>query len=149
MNMDKKFKSMILLCAIGSVIISAAAAASFSENEGTLLLRKTGEYDRTIEYQSEAGSYLNAHLTDEFQTNDSEIIMLSDSDATAEYTVNINTATVQELDALLPGIGIKKAEAIVEYRTIVGGFKSLEELMEVDGIGRKIFEKIRPYCVLS
>lgn len=48
--------------------------------------------------------------------------------------VNINTADVAELTKL-KGIGVKKAEAIVAWRTANGGFKSLDQLLDVKGIG--------------
>ncbi len=48
--------------------------------------------------------------------------------------VNINTATAEELEAL-KGIGKAKAQAIVTYREQFGEFESLEELMDVKGIG--------------
>jgi competence protein ComEA len=56
--------------------------------------------------------------------------------------VNINTADAEAL-ASLEGIGKAKAEAIVEYRKTNGPFKSLEELVEVKGIGDKMLEKIK------
>jgi competence protein ComEA len=56
--------------------------------------------------------------------------------------VNINKADVATLDSL-DGIGEKKAEAIIAYRTEHGEFKTLEELKEVPGIGDKMFEKIK------
>jgi len=55
--------------------------------------------------------------------------------------VNINTATVQELEAL-PGIGAAKAEAIVKYREANGKFKTKEDLTQVKGVGEKILVKI-------
>ncbi|USD64471.1 ComEA family DNA-binding protein [Vibrio sp. SCSIO 43136] len=60
-----------------------------------------------------------------------------------EITVNINTATAQELATLLKGIGQSKAEKIVEYRDANGKFKSADELAEVKGIGNATVEKNR------
>jgi competence protein ComEA len=57
-------------------------------------------------------------------------------------TLNINTATVAELDAL-PGIGTKTAALIIEYRQKNGPFKKIEELMNVRGVGEKNFLKLR------
>ena len=56
--------------------------------------------------------------------------------------VNINTATKEELDAL-PGIGPVKAQAIVDYRTRNGPFKSLDDVKKVKGIGDATFDKIK------
>ncbi len=66
-----------------------------------------------------------------------------DSPAAQKSTINLNTATVDQL-ATLPGIGQKTAALIIEYRTKSGGFKKIEELMNVKGIGEKSFLKIRP-----
>lgn len=63
-------------------------------------------------------------------------------------TVNINTADVAALDSL-DGIGEKKAEAIVAYRTEHGEFKTLEDLKEVSGIGDKLFDKIKDQIALT
>lgn len=61
-------------------------------------------------------------------------------------TINVNTATAQELADFLPGVGTVKAESIVAYREAIGGFKSVDELIEVSGIGESTLEKIRDYC---
>ena len=58
--------------------------------------------------------------------------------------VSINTANIQTL-MTLSGIGEKKAEAIIEYRSKNGYFKSIEEIMNVSGIGKSIFEKIKDF----
>ena len=59
-------------------------------------------------------------------------------------TVNVNTATVEELQ-LLPGIGEARAAAVVALRKKRGGFKSVDELVEVRGIGDTAMEKLRPF----
>lgn len=64
--------------------------------------------------------------------------------AAAAAAVNVNTATAEELTAL-PGIGEKRAQAILEIRKEKGGFKSVDELTEVKGIGPANLEKLRPY----
>ncbi len=56
--------------------------------------------------------------------------------------VNINLAVQKDLEEL-PGIGPTLAERIVDYREKKGGFKSIEELKQVSGIGEKKFEEIR------
>ncbi len=56
--------------------------------------------------------------------------------------VNINTADTEELKTL-NGIGDAKAKNIIDYREQNGGFKSIEDLKNVTGIGDKMFEKIR------
>ena len=56
-------------------------------------------------------------------------------------SVNINTASADELSTL-PGVGMKKAEAIIDYRELNGDFTSTEEIVNVKGIGPKMLEKI-------
>ncbi|MBQ9050802.1 MAG: helix-hairpin-helix domain-containing protein [Lachnospiraceae bacterium] len=56
--------------------------------------------------------------------------------------IDINTADKQEL-MRIPGIGESKADRIIEYRQIHGRFGSIEELMNVSGIGSGIYEKMK------
>src|SRR5262245_52302162 len=58
--------------------------------------------------------------------------------------VNVNTATVEELQ-LLPGIGETRARAIVAAREERGGFKSVDDLSEVKGIGQASLARLRPF----
>ena len=60
-----------------------------------------------------------------------------------EVTVNINTATPEELSALLVGIGDKKAQEIVQYRYQNGAFQKPDDLANVKGIGAATVEKNR------
>lgn len=57
--------------------------------------------------------------------------------------VNINQASAEELAKKLHGIGIQKAKAIVEYREKYGAFNTLENILEVRGIGPAFLEKNR------
>lgn len=64
------------------------------------------------------------------------------SSSNNENKVNINTASINELDTL-SGIGPSKAEAIIKYREENGTFKSIEEIKNVTGIGEALFEKFK------
>lgn len=91
-------------------------------------------------------------------TNDSDISTLSYSDVLynnqiidipkkGTNRISINNADI-DLLVTLPGIGNKIAQRIIEYRNTYGSFTSLEELKNVQGIGDKIFEKIKSYICL-
>lgn len=58
--------------------------------------------------------------------------------------VNLNTATADELE-LLPGIGAARAQAVIGLRKQRGGFKSVDELKDVKGIGDTALERLRPF----
>ncbi|MFL0913317.1 ComEA family DNA-binding protein [Vibrio parahaemolyticus] len=58
-----------------------------------------------------------------------------------EITVNINTASAEEIATMLKGIGEKKAQSIVDYRTEHGPFKTAADLTNVKGIGEATIKK--------
>jgi competence protein ComEA len=67
---------------------------------------------------------------------------------TAAAPLNLNTATAAQLETL-PGIGPALAARILEQRQKAGGFKKVEELMNVKGIGEKAFLKIKPLVTVT
>lgn len=62
--------------------------------------------------------------------------------------MDLNTATREEL-MLLPGVGDKTAGRILEKRAKTGGFKSIEDLMTIKGIGEKKFDRLKPYVIVN
>jgi len=68
--------------------------------------------------------------------------------ASVSGPLNLNTATVSQLETL-PGIGKSTAERILEYREKSGGFRKIEDLMNVRGIGEKNFLKLKPLVTVS
>lgn len=61
--------------------------------------------------------------------------------------VSLNTATIEEL-LTLPNIGEAKAKDIIKYREEHGGFNNIEEIMNVKGIGKSTFEKLKDYIII-
>lgn len=70
------------------------------------------------------------------------------SEPITEFPINVNTAGSAELQ-MLDGIGPAYAQNIIDYREANGGFDSIEELINVKGIGEKRLENIRPYIKIE
>lgn len=63
-------------------------------------------------------------------------------------SVNINTASADELAKMMNGVGIKKAQSIVSYREQYGPFKTIDDLKQVPGIGSALLERNRDHLSL-
>ncbi len=70
------------------------------------------------------------------------------SGAALSGVVNVNTATPEQLQ-LLPGVGEARAVAIVELRKQRGGFKVVDDLLSVRGIGESMLERMRPFVTVT
>ncbi len=70
------------------------------------------------------------------------------SASSADGRINLNTATLEELDAL-PGVGPSTAQNIIAYRDAHGGFAAAEEIMNVKRIGEKTYEKLKDYIKVA
>ena len=72
----------------------------------------------------------------------------AEESAGLQGVVNLNTATAEQLQ-LLPGVGEVRANAIVDLRKQNGGFKSLDDLEAVKGVGPAMMERLRPHITLT
>jgi competence protein ComEA len=91
---------------------------------------------------------LAAVLVSQVQAQTTRTKAVDQAAAKPAVQVNLNTATVADLQGL-PGVGAKVAARIVEYRQKQGPFKRIEELMNVQGIGEKSFLKLRPQLTVG
>jgi competence protein ComEA len=66
-----------------------------------------------------------------------------------EYTVNVNTATADEMATLLKGIGAKKALAIIQYREEHGPFTDVAQLTNVKGLGPSFIAKNQDHLTIK
>jgi len=84
--------------------------------------------------------------------NDGELIAVGipvpGTDPAAPSKVNLNTATLAELDTL-PGVGPVLAQRIVDHRTKRGPFRTVQDLRQVDGIGEETFARLKDLVVVS
>lgn len=71
------------------------------------------------------------------------LIILSPFAASAAERLDINRASADQIAAVMTGVGEKKAQAIIEYRTQHGPFKSVDQLVEVKGLGTTLVDRNR------
>ncbi len=67
----------------------------------------------------------------------------------AAESVNINTASAEEIAEALNGVGMSKAQKIIEYRELNGPFAHIDELVNVKGIGLRTLDKNRAMILLQ
>lgn len=119
---DASLSALTVMADASSAVSSSGAAASSSAASGD------GAYTPAVPGSSSAVS---------------RSVPASSAAKPAAGKININTATVQQLNDGLDGIGAVMAQRIVDYRGQHGNFKSIEEIKNVSGIGDKTFEKIQ------
>ena len=91
-----------------------------------------------------AAMAIGSHVAEAAQQKSSK----AKADAAPSAPLNLNTATAAQLEAL-PGVGAATAKLIIEHRQKNGGFKKVEELMNIKGIGEKSFLKLKPLVTVA
>lgn len=139
-------------------IISAIVGA------GLMFTAVGGERSSGIEGWSALNESVAASIQDVTMVNDrdqkseSKIVTKVESEEVAKASpvlpvadsnglIHINSAGLSELQEI-PGIGEKKAQAILDYRNQYGAFQSINDLTKIKGIGSKMLEKMKPYIEL-
>lgn len=111
-------------------------AATDYWNQARILVDGEMLYVPTVE---EAKERYSGGLEDSYQVADAN---------NASGKINLNTASVEQLMEI-PGIGESKARAIINYRDTNGGFSSIEEVMNIEGIKEGVFSKMKEYIVIN
>ena len=117
--------------------VSQDESSSLGESSDLLIIKESSQ-------SSSEESDISQNSSDE---RDNSAAISAASEPNVSKKININTAPASEL-VRLKGIGEVKAAAIIKYRNENGGFKSVDELINVSGIGNKTLEKIRDYVTI-
>lgn len=114
-------------------------------NANTSISNEADEKNIKPEYNIDVALENNESVIEKEKNKTTEVVKPNDNNdesTSINKLVNINTAGVKELSTLT-GIGEAKAQKIIDYRKANGGFKSIDEIMKVKGIGKATYEKIK------
>ena len=109
----------------------------YSNSGDSLKFNSQKSYEKEVDYKQEVLDF-NSQGFDNIQK---KILP-------AEKSINLNTAELKDL-VNLPGIGEKTAQSIIDYRVKHKRFKSIDELLDVKGIGEAKFAKIKKYVFIE
>lgn len=132
-NLGKKIKDQMVI-----IIYTKSEIASFKKKNQIILVNSDCPTTECIcpDITNDACITTSTTTTNTTQTT-----------TTKSSKVSINTGTIDELQTLT-GIGLTKAQAIIDYRTNNGNFTKLEDLLNVSGIGTSTYDKIKDYITL-
>ncbi|MCP1638435.1 helix-hairpin-helix domain-containing protein [Streptococcus gallinaceus] len=126
---------------VNDALTAAGGFAANADQKSINLAQKVS--DEAVVYVAASGENISV-------VNSSAKTDTSSAEAESADTdlVNLNTATEADLQTIT-GIGAKRAADIIAYREANGGFKSVDDLNQVSGIGGKTLENIRPYVTVD
>ncbi len=141
MSEDKVVRTAVFLTILCSIFVIGFSAGKRSGREGVVLVSSVPSVSSETDVRDD-----NA---DSFVLDDSAVSAVSGSEfSDNEILIDLNTASVEQLTTV-PGIGEATASKIVEYRSKIGKFESVDELIEVKGIGEKKLEVLRNYFTVE
>lgn len=135
---ESKRQSMFM---IGIVLLVIAAVLFYIAWTQPRVYVKTGaenSYENSYQYEVEVQ---NTELSDE------TVAATNSSSADVSYPVNLNTATYDELISIA-GIGDVKARQILQYRDAIGTYTSVEQIMNISGIGESTYNQVATYLTV-
>lgn len=131
-----------LLVAAGILVYIGVSQAKIYDGAGTLSASDSSAAQSAV-HQEGSNNVIVSN-----SGNGNVSVVISDTQSSKpDYPLNLNTATVDELMSV-PSLGEARANAIVAYREQVGHFDSVEQIMNIKGIGEKIYAKVSPYLTV-
>jgi competence protein ComEA len=118
-----------------------SSGSSDGGGPNSALQKEVDSLNKKIDDLNKALDGVNAQATKSVSVKTTAVAVDS-TDQTQAEKVNINTASPDELDTL-PGIGAAYSQRIIDYRDQSGGFKTIDEIQNVKGIGPATFEKLK------
>ena len=144
MNERKVVWTAVILTVILSVFTIGFAAGRRPEREGVVLISSVSEMDTMSSADPSADQFAAQSTSESKAVSEPEENTSEQIPDTVQFPINLNTATAEELIAV-PGIGEVTAGRSLEYRAQIGRFESVDELLEVKGIGEKKLASMREY----
>ena len=146
--MMNRYCRLFRLTVLSLLCMAGTQCAQFAVHAGTLPNATVNTVEQRHDADSSSpGRHAYSRTGAEFKVIDPlpETAENTHADREVPVTVDINSASIDELAAALPGIGPGKAQRIVDWREANGPFQSIDQLLEVSGIGPVTLENIRPF----
>ena len=127
---------------VKNIVIGAVCAVLAAGNIYQHVRVPEDASENIVFYELEAGNNAFSQAPDSGSFTGNVLIPGNSDNGEGNGLTDLNSASKEELMSL-PGIGPVKADAIIKYRNTYGGFVAAEEIMEVRGIGKATYEKIK------